>query len=187
MKFKYKKIFVLALIVFYFIFFKKGNANAQFVQEDCNIKINKQELSTISRRVRNLDNRIQKSKKREKNIFGESAEGGKITGYFKDDVILKIVSEFFGETGKSKAEYYFYKNKPFFIRSAYSEYQQSINERREPIIQSIILEEYYSFNNKLKCWWIKKSDAKSDYVERIESPPKVMERIDQFIQVLNRE
>lgn len=59
---------------------------------------------------------LNKYKKQEFNYTGESAEGAGGVGYMSNDGQVKLIEvTYYGETGKTYFEFYFSKNKTFFI------------------------------------------------------------------------
>ncbi|MBB6239568.1 hypothetical protein HDC90_004221 [Pedobacter sp. AK013] len=54
-------------------------------------------------------------KKKTKDAFGMSAEGGEVIGYYNKGVLKKIHCIFYGETGKAETDYYFNNKKLFFL------------------------------------------------------------------------
>jgi hypothetical protein len=48
------------------------------------------------------------------NLEGPSTEGGKITKYYDGDTLRKAILVFYGETGKTVIDYYFFNRQLFF-------------------------------------------------------------------------
>ncbi len=59
-----------------------------------------------------------------KDVMDESTEGGEILQYFDGNRLRKAVALFYGETGKSRTEYYFGNGKIIFIYKVVSHYNK---------------------------------------------------------------
>jgi hypothetical protein len=87
----------------------------------------------------------------EKDIFGESAEGGTLKKYYDDTVLRKAILILYGETGKSISEYYFLKGKLIFEFDTEIIYEPPINMEKI-VIKSREEHRFYFYDQKLIQW-----------------------------------
>jgi hypothetical protein len=59
-----------------------------------------------------------------RDLMGESAEGGELTAYFLNQSLRKLVAKFYGETGQTREEYYFWDDRLFFVLRVESRYDK---------------------------------------------------------------
>ena len=93
-----------------------------------------------------INKNIKSYKKVDKEDTAETTEGNEVDLYYSRDTIKKISAEYFGETGKSLEEYYFYNNKLIFYYSLATHYKLPFYLTKNPLIASKNEERYY-FNN----------------------------------------
>lgn len=87
----------------------------------------------------------------QKDINGQSAEGGILKQYYFGDEIQKATSIFFGETGKLTVEYYFKIGKIIFVYEREDRYGFPIYNGK-PKLKSIEENRYYFNAQKLIRW-----------------------------------
>jgi len=128
-------IFLLAL----FVFTLQGAATAQSSDP---IEIIRQHYADINRRVPNY-------RKVKKELSGYSAEGGELFAYFHGPTVMKIAATFFGETGKSTEEYYYWDGKLIFVFRKESHYDKPLSGK---VVKTIENRFYFSADKLIK--WI---------------------------------
>lgn len=141
------KCLPLILIVILFYFTSCGNTSEQNLTKDTidNNKI----LQYIKETVHEIDENENNFKKIQKNVFDFSTEGSEITGYYDEKKIKKIIVENYGETGKSKEEYYYDNNEIIlYILNEYY-YDSPIYETQNPVITNNVTRTAYFYNGKL--------------------------------------
>jgi hypothetical protein len=87
----------------------------------------------------------------EKNIEGESTEGGSVKAYKHNNEIIKIVYSVYGEMGKATDEYYFENGKLIFVFTQEFQYNMPMY-MEESKISKTIENRYYFYNEKLFLW-----------------------------------
>ncbi|MES2063488.1 MAG: hypothetical protein V4456_16285 [Bacteroidota bacterium] len=98
----------------------------------------------------------------EKDLIGETTEGGFLAAYLDGRDLRKIKATYYKETGKVIEEYYFNQNELFFAFVQEYYYNKPIYEQGSKIAS--IKEDRYYFNKKLLLKWLnnrKTKDAKS--------------------------
>ena len=111
-----KKIGVVFLLVL-FILSAHGSAKAQ---SEAAIETIRQHYAAINKNV-TLYRRVKKD------LSGYSAEGGELIAYFHGPTIMKIAATFFGETGKSTEEYYYWDGKLIFVFRREARYDKPLS------------------------------------------------------------
>ena len=74
-----------------------------------------EKIKAIRQNYADVERELKQCKQVKRDLPDESAEGGELTGYFKDSLLRKLVAQFYGETGKSLEEYYFWDDQLFFV------------------------------------------------------------------------
>jgi hypothetical protein len=72
-------------------------------------------VKAIRQRYAAVERELKQCRQVKRDLPDESAEGGELTGYFKDSSLRKLAAQFYGETGKSLEEYYFWDDQLFFV------------------------------------------------------------------------
>ena len=88
-------------------------------------------------------------KKVVKEDTAQTTEGNEVRLYFKGDTIKKIVAEYYGETGKSLEEYYFFNKKLIFYYFREDHYKVPIYVNSSVKIASTKETRYYLSNGKI--------------------------------------
>jgi len=127
-------IFLLAL----FILSAHGSAKAQ---SEAAIETIRQHYAAINKNV-TLYRRVKKD------LSGYSAEGGELIAYFHGPTIMKIAATFFGETGKTTEEYYYWDGKLIFVFRQESHYDKPLSGK----VVSTIENRFYFRDDKLIRW-----------------------------------
>jgi len=72
-------------------------------------------IESIREHYATINRKLASYRKVKKDLTGFSAEGGELIAYFHGPTIMKIGATFFGETGKSTEEYYYWDGKLIFV------------------------------------------------------------------------
>jgi hypothetical protein len=72
-------------------------------------------ISSIRRRYADINKHLAKYKVVKKELSGFSTEGGELTAYFDGPAIVKIAAVYYGETGRSSEEFYYWNGKLIFV------------------------------------------------------------------------
>ena len=84
-----------------------------------------------------------------RDLSGESAEGGELTGYFKETSLRKLSAQFYGESGKALEEYYFWEDQLFFALRTESHYTMPLSG-----VVKIKTEERFYFDDGRLIQWL---------------------------------
>ena len=88
----------------------------------------------------------------EKDVFGQSSEGGFLRLYSEGNVLRKAILSLFGENGQVTNEYYLVNGQLIFLFQKGMRYKQPINEGKTEI-QSKDEDRFYFRNKKLVLWY----------------------------------
>jgi len=83
-----------------------------------------------------------------KNLSGFSAEGGELVAYFHGPSVMKMVANFFGETGRSLEEYYFWNGQLIFELQTENRYDKPLSGK----VVSKIEKRFYFKEDKMIRW-----------------------------------
>ena len=108
-------------------------------------------ISDINRKYDEINKKIPSLEKVEKQLMGESTEGGVLESYYQKEDLKKVVANYFGEMGKSVEEYYFEGNTLFFASKQAHSYDKRIHVAGSTV-KSIAEDRYYFHKNKLLSW-----------------------------------
>ncbi len=89
-------------------------------------------------------------RKRTRDAFGMSAEGGVVTGYYNKGALKKIHCVFYGETGKTEADYYLNNKNLFFLYKKETVYDKPISLKGFKIKNSTEYRYYLSGGKVIK-------------------------------------
>lgn len=147
-----KTNYILALILFIFISSKedKKEEKIDFITNEKKIDT-VQIINTIKNQFVTINSDSKDSKKIEKEILGESTEGGVLVSCFKDDILKKVVLTNYGEMGKITTEYYFKENNIFFVFEKETNYDKPMYEKNFKVIFDTE-KRYYLDDNQLIRW-----------------------------------
>lgn len=96
---------------------------------------------------------LPKSEVRKLPLDGRSTEGGELIGYFKNNSPQKIVARYWGESGRSSEEYYFWKGQLFFVLRNDWDYEKPlVGNNSNPGKEFRRQERFYFTNGKLTKW-----------------------------------
>lgn len=149
------------IVIFSLLLFTCSNGeNGKIKHENNQFKNVSTQLDTVSliKEIRKQYSEININSdhydKVEKDIMGQSAEGGNMIAYYDNVNLKKIIAIFYGETGQTTTEYYFNtKSQLFFAYSKTNIYDKPIYIKGSKI-KSVEEKRYYFFNNKLFKWLV---------------------------------
>lgn len=109
-------------------------------------------VNNIKKQYADINTNAAQYDKVEKDIFGQSSEGGVMIAFYDKKYLKKIISTFYGETGQATTEYYFdAKGELFFIFRKTSFYDKPMYIKNYKV-QSIEESRYYFCQNELVKW-----------------------------------
>jgi hypothetical protein len=83
-----------------------------------------EQVKTIRSRYDAVEKDLSRCKQVKRDLPDESTEGGELTAYFSDQSLRKLAAKFYGETGQSREEYYFWDDRLFFVMRVQSRYDK---------------------------------------------------------------
>lgn len=86
-------------------------------------------IASIRQHYAQINGRAARYRKVKKELSGFSAEGGTLLAYFDGANIMKIAATFYGETGKTSEEYYYWDGKLIFVLRKESRYSKPLSGR----------------------------------------------------------
>lgn len=151
---KKRTIFFISTFVLLFIASCSGQQSPKPPKEDVLNKADSidKAIKEIRKEYSKINSDTSKYSVVQKDINGESAEGGILKKFFENDVLRKAVEVFFGETGKLTAEYYFKDEEIIFVYEREDRYDSPIYEGNGKIKSTV--ENRYYFNHKKLIRWI---------------------------------
>lgn len=81
-------------------------------------------IESIRQHYETINQNVSRYRAVKKNLSGFSAEGGELVAYFHGPSVMKMVATFFGETGRSVEEYYFWNGQLIFVLSTDNRYDK---------------------------------------------------------------
>ncbi len=105
-----------------------------------------QTLARIRAQVNAADTREKSYRKVERNLVGQSTEGGVLTGWFDGNTFVKMTARYFGEEGKGSSEFYLQNNKPIFVLDTDYKYDRQLSGKVTQIDQKRF---YWNADGKL--------------------------------------
>ena len=119
-----------------------GVVASQAPQPGNSIQLIRQQYAAINKRAGRY-------KKVKKELSGFSLEGGEMIAYFDGTAIVKIVANYYGESGKAYEEYYYAAGKLIFVLRKDFRYDQPMSGK---VIET--KENRFYFNNDGLFRWI---------------------------------
>lgn len=107
-----------------------------------------EKIKAIRQRYAEVERELKQCRQVKRDVFGESAEGGELIGYFKDASLRKIRATFYGETGKALDEFYFSGDQLIFVLRTESRYTKPLSG----VVKSKTEERFYFAEGKLIQW-----------------------------------
>ncbi len=137
-------------------------------------------ISEIKKQYAEINAKTASFSKAEKDLFGQSTEGGNCLAYFDKVGLRKIVATYYGETGKAVIEYYFNKAGLFFVFKSEYFYSSPIYTESGNIA-SVEENRYYFYNNTLFKWLNKNKKSVSSNSKEYQQESKFfIEEIEKF-------
>jgi hypothetical protein len=81
-------------------------------------------VESIRQHYANINQNTARYRRVKKNLSGYSAEGGELVAYFHGPTVMKMVATFFGETGRTIEEYYFWNGQLIFVFQTENRYNK---------------------------------------------------------------
>lgn len=105
-------------------------------------------IKAIRQRYAKVERELKQCRQVKRELSGESAEGGELTGYFQRDSLRKLVGQFYGETGQAREEYYFWDGQLFFVLRTESRYTKPLSG----VVKNKTEERFYFDEGTLIQW-----------------------------------
>jgi len=84
-------------------------------------------IESIRQHYANVNQNVARYRRVKKNLSGFSAEGGELVAYFHGPTAMKLVATFFGETGRTVEEYYFWNGQLIFVLQTENRYEKPLS------------------------------------------------------------
>jgi hypothetical protein len=107
-----------------------------------------EKIKAIRQRYAEVERELKQCRQVKRDLPGESAEGGELTGYFKETALRKLAARFYGESGQALEEYYFWEGQLFFVLRSESRYTRPLSGD----VQSKTEERFYFEAGKMIQW-----------------------------------
>jgi len=105
-------------------------------------------IRAIRQRHAEVERGLKQCRQVKRDLPGESAEGGELTGYLKDTSLRKLSAQFYGESGKAHEEYYFWEGQLFFVLRTEWRYTMPLSG----MVKSKTEERFYFADRKIVRW-----------------------------------
>jgi hypothetical protein len=86
-------------------------------------------IRTIRNRYAEVNRNLESCQQIKRDLFGYSTERGELTTYLLNSSLRKMVARFYGESGQTTEEYYFWDNRLFFVFRIDSRYDNPLSGR----------------------------------------------------------
>jgi hypothetical protein len=86
-------------------------------------------IASIRQHYAQINRNAVRYRKVKKELSGFSAEGGTLVAYFDGPNVMKLAATFYGETGKSYEEYYYWDGKLIFVLRRESRYSKPLSAK----------------------------------------------------------
>jgi hypothetical protein len=107
-----------------------------------------EKIKSIRAKYTEIEKQLKDCREVKRDLPGESAEGGELTGYFNKSKLRKLSAKFFGETGKALEEYYFAENQLIFVLRVESRYTKPMSG----VVKNKTEQRFYFADGKLIRW-----------------------------------
>jgi hypothetical protein len=123
-------------------------------------------LPSIRRQYASINRNLARYKVVRKKLSGFSAEGGELVAHFDGRSIMKIEATFYGETGKTREEYYYQDGRLIFVFHKEFIYEKPLSGK---VVRTH--ENRFYFDNDKLIKWINEdgkdsSTADAEYAEK---------------------
>lgn len=106
-------------------------------------------VRTIRQRFTTINQEIRRYRKVKKELSGFSAEGGELVAYLDGRAIVKIVATYYGETGRTLEEYYYWNGGLIFVLRKELTYDKPLSGK---VVRT--REDRFYFENRRLIKWI---------------------------------
>lgn len=115
-------------------------------------------IQDIREKFKTINSEVNVYRKVKKDLSNSSTEGGELEGFFYNSELRKIIVCYYGETGKSIEEFYFWNGDIFFTFTQDYFYDKPMY-LEDSTVEKINENRYY-FNNKKLIQWIDSNKIK---------------------------
>lgn len=109
-------------------------------------------IEAIRQRYGEIESALSRCAKVDRNLEGQSTEGGETTGYFLKTALLKVTAVYYGETGRADEEYYFEGERVIFVLRTVVRYTKPLSG-----VVATRSEERFYFHNDVLIRWLDSS------------------------------
>jgi hypothetical protein len=106
------------------------------------------EIESIRQHYASINQNVTRYRRVKKNLTGFSAEGGELFAYFHGPSVMKMVATFYGETGRTVEEYYFWNGQLIFVLQTENRYEKPLSGKVVRKIEN----RFYFKDDKLIRW-----------------------------------
>lgn len=159
---------------------KSINVDQHYTTSEDTAKI----INEIKKQYAEVNAKTASYSKVEKDILGQSTEGGVMIAYYDNSDLKKITTTYYGEMGKSITEYYFNQNGLFFAFRSDFFYNKPIYEEGFKVA-SVEENRYYFYKHTLFKWLDKNIKSVNPDTKKYQQEDKYfIENIENFKKVL---
>ena len=105
-------------------------------------------IRLIRRQYAAINKRVARYRKVKKELSGFSLEGGELVAYFDGPAIVKLVANYYGESGQALEEYYFQNEQLIFVFRKESTYNRPLSGK----VVHTDEDRFYFANDRLLQW-----------------------------------
>lgn len=105
-------------------------------------------IESIRQHYATINQNVARYRRVKKNLSGFSAEGGELNAFFHGPTVMKMVATFFGETGRTVEEYYFWNGQLIFVLQTENRYDKPLSGKLIKKIEN----RFYFKDDKLIRW-----------------------------------
>jgi hypothetical protein len=105
-------------------------------------------IASIRQHYTQINGKAARYRKVKKELSGFSAEGGTLLAYLDGPNIMKIAATFFGETGRTSEDYYYWDGKLIFVLRRESRYSKPLSGK----VVATTENRFYFKDDKLIRW-----------------------------------
>jgi len=161
-----KKIFLIKLVLFLILgnCYSQGNKTTSSLSDSEEKKV----VLDIREKFKEIENNYSTKYKRvEKELNDYSTEGGVAELYYDNDLLRKVITSFYGETGKVITEYFLWGGQVFFIYEREFIYNMPMYMESYDETKTEVIENRFYFEKENLIRWIDKDHKKVDKISTL--------------------
>lgn len=106
-------------------------------------------IESIRQHYAEINKNVASYRRVKKDLTGFSGEGGQLVAYFHGPSVMKMVTTFFGETGRATEEYYYWNGKLIFVLRTEQNYDKPLSGK---VVKTA--ENRFYFNEDVLVRWL---------------------------------